>query len=117
MVIANHVSVSRRTFLDQATDRLRKAGIEEARKEARLLIEAVADISIAHQLAFPDNLLSDKQLAALDEALAKRELAYRYRKLSGRRHLRAEFCSHKDTLTPRPGASCLSMQSLSTHAD
>jgi release factor glutamine methyltransferase len=73
MVIANHVSVSRRTFLDQATDRLRKAGIEEARKEARLLIEDVADISIAHQLAFPDILLSDKQLAALDEALAMRE--------------------------------------------
>ena len=108
MVIANHVSVSRRTFLDQATDRLRKAGIEEARKEARLLIEDVADISIAHQLAFPDILLSDKQLAALDEALAMREARIPLSQIVGKASFYGQtFANTKDTLTPRPESELL----------
>lgn len=108
MVIANIVSASRRTFLDQATDRLQKAGIEEARKEARLLIEAVADISIAHQLAFPDIMLSDEQLVALNEALALREVRIPLSQIVGKVSFYGQtFAVTKDTLTPRPESELL----------
>ncbi len=100
--------VSRRTFLEQATLRLREAGIEGARQEARSLIEAVADISIAHQLAFPDVMLSDDQLDALTEALELRESRIPLSQIVGEAMFYGQiFKVTKETLTPRPESELL----------
>lgn len=102
------VCVSRRIFLDQATRRLHEAGIEEARKEARSLIEAVAGISIAHQLAFPDVLLSVDQLVMLGDALAMREARVPLSQIVGEASFyNLTFKVTKDTLTPRPESELL----------
>ncbi len=102
------MSVSRQTFLDQAANRLREARIDDARQEARLMIEAVTGISIAHQLAFPDVSLSDEQLAALDEALVKRENRMPLSQIIEKAIFYDQtFTVTKETLTPRPESELL----------
>lgn len=110
--------VSRQTFLDEATNRLRQAGIEEAREEARLLIEAVAGISIAHQLAFPDVLFSDDLLAVLNDALAMREERIPLSQIVGEASFYGwTFKVTKETLTPRPESELLVDMAIEcTHA-
>ncbi len=100
--------VSRQTFFNQATLRLCEAGIEEARQEARLLIEAVAGISIAHQLAFPEVLLTRDQLVALNDALAMREARAPLSQIVGKAMFYGlTFAVTKETLTPRPESELL----------
>jgi release factor glutamine methyltransferase len=102
------VCVSRQTFLDHAAGRLREAGIVEARQEARLMIEAVAGISLTHQLAFPDVLLTGDQLFSLDDALAKREARMPLSQIIEKAMFYDQaFTVTKETLTPRPESELL----------
>lgn len=59
-------------WLQQATDRLQAASVESAAHEARLLLAQVLDTSLAHLLTWPDQLLTDVQLATANAQLQQR---------------------------------------------
>jgi len=59
-------------FFERAADLLAASGFESPREEARALVEAVAGIPLAQQLARPRMVLDEKTLASLERALALR---------------------------------------------
>lgn len=62
-----------KTLLKEGTERLRKAGIEEAPLDAWLLMEYAADITRAAYYMDPDCSLSEEKAARYREAVSRRE--------------------------------------------
>ena len=92
--IANIVSASRRNISRSGNGSSQKRGIEEARKEARLLIEAVADIQSLISFAFPDIMLSDDS-SLLSTKRLRCEVHTAVANCREGVILRADFCGYK----------------------
>jgi release factor glutamine methyltransferase len=64
--------LTRRSLLDQAVDRLRDAGIEDARRNAEWMAEEAFGVSRAALLANPEEPATDAEAEALESMLARR---------------------------------------------
>lgn len=113
---ADEGAVAIGTALAHATDRLREAGIETARLDARLLLAAAADLSVEQIVARPEKTLS---------AAAAETFASLVRRRAGREPL-AQILGHRefwslslattcDTLTPRPDSETAIEAVLARH--
>jgi release factor glutamine methyltransferase len=94
--------------IDRAAKRLAAAGIEEARREARLLLAEATGWESAAIIAHPERELSegqDSSLARLVERRAKREPLSRI--LGWREFWSLRFVLGPDTLDPRPDSETL----------
>lgn len=90
-------------FFGRAVELLTASGFESPRMEARALIEAVAGITLAQQLAHPEQVLDQGTLASLEGALNLRLRHMPLAQIAGR----AWFCGlpfrvDGSTLIPRP---------------
>lgn len=90
-------------FIEQAVEQLTAGGFDSPRREARVLLEAVAGIPLAEQLAHPDRLLDEESLASLEEALTRRLRHTPLGQITGK----VWFCDlpfrvNGSTLIPRP---------------
>ena len=95
-------------LLGQAAGRLSAAGIEGAPREARLLLEHVAAIPIATQIAFGERSLTASQAEAFDQAIARRVTREPLSHILGRREFWSlDFKVNGDTLDPRADSETL----------
>ena len=97
-----------RRFFFEAVNLLSASGFESPREEARALIEAVADIPLSRQFAYPDDVLDQATLARLEQALELRVKHVPLQQITGR----AWFCGlpfrvTEATLVPRPETELL----------
>jgi release factor glutamine methyltransferase len=94
--------------LRDAAGRLAAAGLEDARREARLLVATALDADLAAVVGYPERRLGAAQshrLAALVERRAAREPAAR---LLGRREFWSlDFAVSPETLVPRPDSEAV----------
>lgn len=89
--------------LDQAAAVLRAAGIAGARREAARIAEAVWSVAAGQARVHPDRVLTAREAAALDEAVARRtagEPLAHVTGVAGFRHL--ELTADRRALIPRP---------------
>ncbi len=94
--------------MDRAAARLRGAGIEGARRDARMLLAAALGVEAAQVMAYPERLASAGQEAALERALARRVRREPVSRILGRREFWGlEFLITPDTLDPRPDSETL----------
>lgn len=93
--------------LQRTAERLRAAGIDEARREARALLSAfLPDAGAA--LYDRDRLLEGKQIAAINSAAARRARHEPLARILGRREFWSlEFGLNPETLVPRPDSETL----------
>jgi release factor glutamine methyltransferase len=95
-------------FLKEAAARLAEAGIDGAPREARLLLQAAADIPIATQVAFPECEIDAAALAGCRELVARRAGREPMAHILGRREFWSlSFKVTADTLDPRPDSETL----------
>ncbi len=94
--------------LDRAAARLRAAGIEGARRDARLLLAAALGVDAAQVMAYPERAMSHAQAADIEEAIACRARHEPVSRILGRREFWGlEFQITPDTLDPRPDSETL----------
>lgn len=91
------------TWLRQATQQLRQAGVETARLDCLVLLEDLLNKNRTHLLAHPDITLSSEQLNVLNEQISRRQrhdpLAY----IRGKTEFYGrEFIINEHVLEPRP---------------
>ncbi len=105
-------------LLQAAGRQLADAGIEGAAREARLLLQAASDLSIAAQVADPE-LQVDAAAAQRFQALVSRRAARQpMAQILGRREFWSlSFRVTADTLDPRPDSETLVQAVLSRLAD
>lgn len=89
--------------LARTAERLAGAGIDEARREARLLVEAALGVDAAVLIGHPERIVDAVAAARLERMAGQRAARVPMAQVLGRR----EFWSHEflvsaDTLTPRP---------------
>jgi release factor glutamine methyltransferase len=95
-------------LLKDATSRLAEAGIEGAAREARLLIQAAADLPIATQIAYPERAIDAVACARIQELVARRARREPMAHILGRREFWSlAFKVTADTLDPRPDSETL----------
>jgi release factor glutamine methyltransferase len=95
-------------FLKEAAARLAEAGIDGAPREARLLLQAAADIPVATQVAFPEREIDAAALAGCRELVARRAGREPMAHILGRREFWSlSFKVTADTLDPRPDSETL----------
>jgi release factor glutamine methyltransferase len=98
--------------------RLAEAGIDGALREARLLLQAAADIPIATQIAFPERAVDAAAAARLQELVARRGKREPMAHILGRREFWSlSFKVTADTLDPRPDSETLVQAILDRIAD
>ena len=86
-----------------AQQALSGAGIDNARAEARLLLRYAAGVPAERQIAAPDALLDQRQMACLVEAVERRARREPMAQIVGRREFWSlDFIVTPDTLDPRP---------------
>ncbi len=95
-------------FLQTATRRLRDAGVESPRGDARLLLSIALERDPAFVIAYPDAPLSEETRARVEALIARRAEREPVSRIRGRR----EFWSLSlkvtaDTLDPRPASETL----------
>lgn len=100
------------TTLEQALQRtaqqLVEADIEDAGRDARVLLGHVLDRDRAYLHAFPETLLSDEQLVQLSELVDRRIARVPMSQVLGSREFWSlDFQVTPDTLTPRPDSETL----------
>lgn len=94
--------------LDEAAARLRAAGIEGARRDARILLAAALGIDQAKILAYPERPLSHAEAAAAERLIARRAAREPVARILGRREFWGlDFEISEDTLDPRPDSETL----------
>ncbi|NVK17223.1 MAG: peptide chain release factor N(5)-glutamine methyltransferase [Methylocystaceae bacterium] len=94
--------------LQQLVETLTKAGIDEARTDARLLLEHVLDVDRTVLIAYPEREISQDQCAELDALLKRRLNREPMSHLLGYREFWSlRFKVTKETLTPRPDSETL----------
>ncbi|WP_337997932.1 peptide chain release factor N(5)-glutamine methyltransferase [Oleispirillum naphthae] len=91
------------TVLRTATERLRAAGVEGPRRDARLLAGVVLGLGTAEMVAHPERRLTAAEVAAVEAAVARRASREPVSRILGEREFRGlRFALTADTLDPRP---------------
>jgi release factor glutamine methyltransferase len=94
--------------LAEAAELLAAAGIEESRREARLLLAAALAIDIAVVLSHPERVLGRSERARFAELLARRAAREPTARVLGRREFWSlDFALAPETLVPRPDSETL----------
>src|SRR3546814_19176045 len=89
--------------IDVAARRLRGAGIEASRREARLLLALAADIDVQTELGWPERRLTSEDGKRLEELLRRRCGGEPLSRLRGTRKLSSmPLRLTTDTPAPRP---------------
>lgn len=95
-------------LLKEGAARLAAAGIDGAAREARLLLQAAAEIPIATQIAFPERTISSDATARFEALLQRRARREPMAHILGRREFWSlAFKVTADTLDPRPDSETL----------
>jgi release factor glutamine methyltransferase len=95
-------------LLAGASARLAAAGIDGSMREARLLLQAAADIPIATQVAFPEREVEPAAVERLRDLLERRASREPMAHILGRREFWSlTFRVTADTLDPRPDSETL----------
>jgi len=103
------------TSLQLCTIQLEKAGIENARFEARLLLCHVMDVGTQVLIGYPEREVVDEQFSMLERLLSRRLSREPMSHILGEREFWSlPFKVTKDTLTPRPDSETL-IESVLTH--
>ncbi|MGE4528997.1 MAG: peptide chain release factor N(5)-glutamine methyltransferase [Rhodospirillaceae bacterium] len=90
-------------ILAAVTERLRAAGVEGPRRDARLLAGVALGLSTAEMVAHPERVLSAAEVAAVEAAVARRERREPVSRILGEREFRGlRFALTAETLDPRP---------------
>lgn len=90
-------------ILAAAAERLRLAGVEGPRRDARFLMGEVLGLSTAEMVAHPERPLSAAEAAAVEAAVARRARREPVSRILGEREFRGlRFALTADTLDPRP---------------
>lgn len=94
--------------LAEGAARLHAAGVESARLDARLLLQAATGRTAEQIVAHPDLVLPAPAVAAFDDLVSRRARREPISQLLGRREFWSlEFATTRDTLTPRPDSETL----------
>lgn len=94
--------------LDRAADRLRRAGITQARSEARLLVGAALGIGRDAVFGHPERRLAPSELARVGNVLRRRAAREPVAHILGTREFWSlDFTVTADTLVPRPDSETL----------
>ena len=94
--------------IDEAAKRLAAAGIEDARREARLLLAAATGWEAAAIVAHPERELDQGQANSLAELLRRRAAREPLSRIQGWREFWSlRFALGPDTLDPRPDSETL----------
>ncbi len=94
--------------LEQAAARLRAAGIDGARRDARLLLAAALGIEAAQVMAYPERWISDAQGAEVERMIVRRARHEPVSRILGRREFWGlELHITPETLDPRPDSETL----------
>jgi release factor glutamine methyltransferase len=89
--------------LASATERLRRAGVDTARLDARLLAGHVLGLDTAAMVAHPERVLTAAEAAAVESLVARRERREPVARILGAREFFGlAFALSADTLEPRP---------------
>ena len=97
-----------RTLLSEAQQRLVLARVEGAMRDARLLLQAAADIPIATQIAYPERAVDENAIALFEAFVARRVDRQPVAQILGRREFWSlDFIVTPDTLVPRPDSETL----------
>jgi len=95
-------------LLKEAAARLAEAGIEGSLREARLLLQAAADIPVATQIAFPERTIEAAAAVRFRELAMRRAGREPMAHILGRRDFWSlTFKVTADTLDPRPDSETL----------
>lgn len=88
--------------------RLKKAGIDSSRLDARLLVAHATGATAEQLVAFPERSLSDAESRRLAAAAARREAREPLAQIVGHREFWSlDFIVTRDTLTPRPDSETI----------
>jgi len=94
--------------LHKVAERLADAGIEDARRDAQVLLGHVIERDRAYLHAFPEMKLSDDQMARLSGLVGRRAARVPMSQVLGSREFWSlNFQVTADTLTPRPDSETL----------
>ena len=92
----------------RAADRLRAAGVEQSRGDARLLLADAEGCSVEQVFGYPERSLSPAGAQRFEAALARRAAREPVSRILGRREFRGlEFTLGPATLDPRPDSELL----------
>lgn len=95
-------------LLKNGAARLAAAGIDGAMREARLLLQAAAEIPVATQIAFPERAVAAEAATRFEALLARRARREPMAHILGRREFWSlAFKVTADTLDPRPDSETL----------
>ncbi len=95
-------------LLKEAAARLAEAGIDGGLREARLLLQAAADIPVASQIAFPERAVEAATATRFRGLVARRAWREPMAHILGRREFWSlTFKVTADTLDPRPDSETL----------
>ena len=95
-------------LLKEAAARLAEAGIDGGLREARLLLQAAADIPVASQIAFPERAVEAATATRFRGLVARRARREPMAHILGRREFWSlTFKVTADTLDPRPDSETL----------
>jgi release factor glutamine methyltransferase len=95
-------------LLREAAPRLAAAGIDGARRETRLLLEAACQVPVATQIAFPEREIDGSGLERFRTLVARRTRREPMAHILGRREFWSlSFKVTADTLDPRPDSETL----------
>lgn len=104
--------------VDAATARLRGAGVDDARRDARLLLAMAADITPAQVLAYPDRALAAGQLCRAETLITRRVRREPVSRIAGQREFWGlEFAIDRHVLDPRPDSETLIQAVLDSLAE
>ncbi len=94
--------------LTQAQHRLAMAGVDDPRRDARLIIGALLDISQATMVGFPETAISKDHLDVIDAAIARRVKREPVSRILGEREFFGlPFRLGPETLDPRPDSETI----------
>lgn len=94
--------------VDAAAARLREAGVEGARRDARLLVAKAADMTPAQVLAYPERALAAGHLREAETLVARRARREPVSRIIGRREFWGlDFVIDPHVLDPRPDSEVL----------
>ena len=94
--------------LTAAAVRLKEAGVEDPRRDARLLIAAAIEAGPERLIAEPERVLEDGEAARIEASIARRAAREPVSRILGRRGFWSlEFEITPDTLDPRPDSETL----------
>lgn len=105
-------------LLAAGTTRLAAAGVDEPRREARLVLALALGIEPAVVLGWPERAVAIEDVAAVEALLARRAGGEPFSRLRGKREFWGlDFALSSDTLDPRPDSETLVAAALADIPD